>query len=301
MTEKSKKSRGSKGIKVAAASLAMIVVGSGAALAATIPGTNAGEVLRGTDRADTIHAYGGADLVYGKGGGDTVWGGNESGFGDKVLGGTGADRLVGQQGDDALYGEGGGDRLEGQYGDDLIVGGTGEDTLYGGPGADEVDARDGLRDVIDVTGSGSGDVVYYDRGIDVLVTSSVESASAAEAAEATMAELSASKPPEGLFAHTGKVLIEHEDERDLHQPSLPPSMPPTGGRCRGGVTTPPTSTAPTDVPIPCGRTDRPSGVRRGRLLRPGMAAGRARGSVGSGQRGRAWHRWPSSRRWSRIR
>jgi hypothetical protein len=211
MTEK----KTARGIKLVAASLAMVVAGSGAALAATIPGTNAGEVLRGTDRADTIHGYGGADLVYGKGGGDTVWGGNEAGFGDKVLGGTAADRLVGQQGDDALYGEGGSDTLEGQYGDDLIVGGTGEDTLYGGPGADEVNAQDGRRDVIDITGSGSGDVVYYDRGIDELVTSSVEAASAAEAAEASGAELTAAKPPEGLFDPHTKVLVDHEGEKLL--------------------------------------------------------------------------------------
>ncbi len=215
MTQKKR----ARGIKVAAASLAMVAVGSGAALAATIPGTNAGEVLRGTDRADTIHGYGGADLIYGRGGGDTVWGGNEAGWGDKVLGGTGGDRLVGQQGHDALYGEGGNDRLEGQDGDDLLVGGTGEDTLYGGPGADEVDARDGRRDIIDLTGSGSGDVVYYDKGIDEFVISSVEPAdggpSAAEAARATGAELSAAEPPEGLFAHTGKVLVDHKGERLL--------------------------------------------------------------------------------------
>ncbi len=217
MAEKKK----ARGIKLAAASLAMVVAGSGAALAATIPGTNAGEVLRGTDRADTIHGYGGADLIYGYGERDTVWGGNEAGKGDKVLGGTTADRLVGQQGHDALYGEGGADTLEGQYGDDLLVGGTGEDTLNAGPGADQVNAQDGRRDVIDLTGSGPNDVVYYDRGIDVFVTSSVQpidegsGASAAEAARTTGAELSASKPPEGLFAHTGKVLVEHKGEELL--------------------------------------------------------------------------------------
>jgi hypothetical protein len=215
MTEKKQ----SRGIKVAAASLAMVVVGSGAALAATVPGTNAGEVLRGTDRADTIHGYGGADLIYAYGGRDTVWGGNEAGKGDKVLGGTAADRLIGQQGHDALYGEGGSDTLEGQYGDDLLVGGTGEDILNAGPGADQVNAQDGQRDVIDLTGSGGGDVVYYDRGIDEFVTSSVEpideGASAAEAARTTGAELSAAKPPEGLFAHTGKVLLEHKGEELL--------------------------------------------------------------------------------------
>lgn len=210
-----------RGIKVAAAALAMVMVGSGAALAATLPGTNAGEVLRGTDRADTIHGYGGADLIYGKGGRDTVWGGNEAGWGDKVLGGTAADRLIGQQGHDALYGEGGTDTLEGQHGDDLLVGGPGEDTLNPGPGVDEVDAQDGRRDVVDVTGSEQGDVVYYDRGIDEFVTSSVEpvdedsGASAVEAAEATGAELSTQKPPEGLFEPRGKVLVDHEGEKLL--------------------------------------------------------------------------------------
>ena len=105
--------------------------------------------------------------------------------------------------------------LEGQYGDDLLVGGTGGETLNGGPGADEVDARDGLRDVIDLTGSGSGDVVYYDRGIDEFVRSSAQSASAAEAAESTGAELTATKPPEGLFEPHAKVLVDHEGEKLL--------------------------------------------------------------------------------------
>jgi hypothetical protein len=224
----------------------MVVVGSGAALAATVPGTNAGEVLRGTDRADTISGYGGADLIYGYGGGDTVWGGNEAGKGDKALGGTGSDRLVGQQGEDALYGQGGADTLEGQYGADLIVGGAGGDTLYGGPGADEVDAQDGRRDVVDLTGSGANDLVYYDRGIDVFVNSSVESvgegSSATEAARTTGAELSASKPPEELFAHTGKVLVEHRGEELLvvekqverHTPHGDEIIDPTG-RGRAGA------------------------------------------------------------------
>src|SRR5918997_601817 len=142
-----------------------------------------------------------------RGGGDTVWGDNEAGWGDKALGGTVSDRLVGQRGDD--------DRLEGQDGDDLIVGGPGGDTLYGGPGSDEVDARDGRRDVIDITGSGSGDVVYYDRGIDEFVRASVQSGSAAEAAEATGAELTAQEPPEGLFEPHARVLVDHEGERLL--------------------------------------------------------------------------------------
>ena len=205
--------------RTAAVSVMMLALAAGTASAKTIPGTDYGEVLRGTDRPDTIHGYGGADLIYGRGGGDTVWGGNEAGKGDKVLGSTGADHLIGQQGDDALYGEGGDDRLEGQYGDDLIMGGPGEDTLYGGPGADEVDARDGRRDVIDLTGSGPEDVVYYDGGIDEFVRSSVEPVDeglgAAEATRATGAELTAAEPPAGLFEPHARVLVDHKGEKLL--------------------------------------------------------------------------------------
>ncbi len=209
---------------MAAASMTLaVVLSTGAALAADIPGTNRGEVLRGTDHADTIYGYGGADLVYGFGGRDTVWGGNETVSGDKVLGGAAGDRLIGQMGDDALYGQGGSDRLDGQRGDDLLVGGLGEDTLNAGLGADEVDARDGRRDWIEVWDSGPGDVVYYDRGIDVLLTKPAEPAEAevarqgvgAAEAEETGLELRAEEPPEGLFAHTGAVLVEHEGEELL--------------------------------------------------------------------------------------
>ena len=98
------------------------------------------------------------------------------------------------------------------------MGGTGEDTLRGGPGADEVDARDGQHDVVDLTGSGPDDVVYYDRGIDEFVTSSVESAEgsgAAEAARATGAELTAAEPPAGLFEPHARVLVDHKGEELL--------------------------------------------------------------------------------------
>ena len=95
------------------------------------------------------------------------------------------------------------------------MGGTGEDTLYGGPGADEVDAQDGRHDVIDITGAGAGDVVYYDKGVDEFVRASVQSASAAEAAEATGAELTAQEPPTGLFEPHARVLVEHEGGRLL--------------------------------------------------------------------------------------
>ncbi len=199
--------------KTAALSMVVLVLAAGTVSAKTVPGTNAGEVLRGTNHADTIYGKGGADLVYGRGGGDTVWGGNEAGWGDKVLGGAASDRLIGQRGHDALYGEGGNDRLERQHGDNLLIGGPGEDKMFGGPGADKVDARYGRRDVIDLTGLASDDVVYYDKGIDKLVVSAeTAGTSAAEAARSTGVELSPQEPPAGLFEHHGKVLVAHEGE-----------------------------------------------------------------------------------------
>ena len=71
-----------------------------------------------------------------------------------------------------------------------------------------MDARDGRRGFINITGSEQGDVVYYDKGIDEFVSSSAKpadegsGASAAEAAEATGAELSTAEPPEGFFDPT---------------------------------------------------------------------------------------------------
>lgn len=222
-----KKRKVPKGIRVVAASMAMVVVGSGAAFAATLNGTPAGETIRGTNQSDYIRGYGGADLIYAYGAGDNVYAGNEAGWGDKVLGGAGMDGLVGQQGDDALYGQGGSDRLDGQYGDDLLSGGAGGDVLNAGPGADDVYAQDGRRDFIELCGSGPGDVVYYDRGLDVFVPECPEPAaeegarsgadgmSAAEAARETEAELTTEEPPEGLFEPHEKVLVEHKGEKLL--------------------------------------------------------------------------------------
>ena len=203
-----------------------VALSAGAALAADIPGTPRGEVLRGTDSADNIWGYGGADLIYGFGGNDNVYGGNETGTGDRIEGGTGHDGLIGQRGHDALYGEAGSDRLDGQRGDDRLVGNAGEDVLNAGFGADRVNAQDGERDWIELCGSGASDVVYYDRGLDVFIPDCPQPASgndalrgagvgASEAAEVTEAELTTAKPPEGLFAHTGKVLLEHKGEELL--------------------------------------------------------------------------------------
>ena len=204
-------------------SMMMLALTANAASAATKYGTNYGDALYGTNYADTIYGYGGADLIYGYGGNDTLYGGNEYGWGDKILGGTSDDRIYGQNGDDALYGEGNNDLLVGGYGDDLLVGGYGYDTLNAGPGADKINAQDGQRDTIDLCGSGAYDVVYYDRGLDVLLgcvypqgtASESTSLSAAEAEKSTEAKLRTEKAPKGIFEHTGKVLVEHKGKELL--------------------------------------------------------------------------------------
>jgi Ca2+-binding RTX toxin-like protein len=169
-----------KATTIAVGMVLAVALSAGAAFGsqAIIEGTNRGEVLRGTPQADTIYAKGGADLVYGYRGADLIYGGNEAGWGDKVLGGDAKDRLIGQKGHDALYGDGGDDRVYGGRGDDLVAGGPGTDTLSGGPGADEINAHDGQRDIVAIR-FGEGDVVYYDKEVDVLKVP-VEGPSAAD-------------------------------------------------------------------------------------------------------------------------
>ncbi|MBX5443331.1 MAG: hypothetical protein IRZ32_17620 [Solirubrobacteraceae bacterium] len=65
----------------------------------------------------------------------------------------GRSRLVGSPGDD---------RLVGADGDDVIVGGRGTDAILGGGGNDRIEARDGVRDLIDC-GPGLRDVAIVDR------------------------------------------------------------------------------------------------------------------------------------------
>ena len=201
---------------IAAVMVLMVTLSAGSALAVTKHGTNRGEALYGTNYADTIYAYGGADLVYGYGGKDVLYGGNEPGWGDEIRGGTADDRVLGQKGDDALYGGGGSDRVDGQRGNDTVVGGSGNDTLDGGPGADEINAQDGQKDTI-VIRSGEYDLVYYDKGLDVLVVPvSPQGSAGLSAAEADeKAELLAERPPKGLFEPHGEVLVEHGGERVL--------------------------------------------------------------------------------------
>ena len=211
--------------KTAAVSVTMLALAAGTAAAATITGTPGGDALYGTPQADTISGYGGADLLRGYGSADHLYGGSEAGWGDKVLGGSGTDLILGQDGRDALYGEGGDDEIRGGNRSDLVEGGSGEDILDGGPGSDQINARDGQKDTI-VIRSGEYDTVYYDKGLDVLVTPAEAPASAqgrigeatgSTAIEATedRTELLAERPPEDLFEPHGKVLIEHAGEELL--------------------------------------------------------------------------------------
>lgn len=211
MTEKKK----AKGIKVAAASVAMVAVGSGAALAATIEGTAASDHITGSPGPDTIRGLGSADALYGRGGLDALYGnsgpdglygGNERGWADKLVGGFGDDRVFGQGGDDGVYGNSGNDRVHGGYGGDLVVGGSGNDVLSGGPGGDEINARDGQKDTV-VIRAGEHDTVYYDKGLDGFRISASSRATAGEGTELTAeeaakkADLHTERPPEGLFEH----------------------------------------------------------------------------------------------------
>jgi hypothetical protein len=162
-------------------------------------GTSVGDGMYGTAKVDRMYGYGGADLAYGYASGDRMLGGNETGWGDKMLGQRGGDYMNGNRGDDALYGGDGDDTVYGGRGDDLIQGGYGNDALYTGFGDDQVNAQDGQKDLI-FCGSGR-DLIYLDRELDVLRDCAT-----------SRAELSRVSPPEDLFAHTGMVLVKHDGE-----------------------------------------------------------------------------------------
>jgi Ca2+-binding RTX toxin-like protein len=161
----------------AALAVAVLLVGSAVAWAATINGTNGPDFLPGTSQSDRISAKAGADTVYGLRGNDRIVGssgadvingdgtcragapdpdyceddetrgGNDrisAGSGnDVVQGGRGNDTIRGNRGNDELDGESGNDRVSGWEGDDIVRGGTGNDRLSGGSGEDEISGGSG--------------------------------------------------------------------------------------------------------------------------------------------------------------
>jgi Ca2+-binding RTX toxin-like protein len=142
-------------------------------------GTEGVDEIMGTEGFDEIYAYGAGDDVTAGDGADKVYGGPG---GDQVLGDysasgsdfAGGDEIYGEDGGDYLYGGGGSNQISGGPGNDYIdveqhggVDVPGEDTVRAGGGNDEIEAADGLRDVINC-GGGKKDRVIYDKGLDTV-------------------------------------------------------------------------------------------------------------------------------------
>ncbi len=103
--------------------------------------------LHALDRADNSETGGvDIDVMHGHAGNDTLNGGDN------------ADQLYGGEGDDGLNGDANSDLLVGGAGIDTLDGGTGADTMRGGDGND-IYVVDNAGDVVDETGSDTGDTV----------------------------------------------------------------------------------------------------------------------------------------------
>jgi len=146
-----------------------LVVGSGAALAATIrceggvcEGTKDPDTLTGSAVRDIMYGLGADDKLYGNGGDDEMYG---NGSKDLLRGGHGADVMYGGLDNDNFYGEAGADYFYGGSGRDRMTGGPGRDHLYGSLDDDTIASQDGVFDVVDC-GSGDYDAVVIDRGLD---------------------------------------------------------------------------------------------------------------------------------------
>ena len=128
------------------------------------PATRASNLCRFVGGAgnDVLHGTAFPDFLRGLAGNDHLFGGAGS---DRIEGNSGNDVIVAGAGNDAVFGGPGNDRILGGPGNDLLTGGPGHDTILGGPGNDRIEARDGVRDVVDC-GPGR-DVAEVDR-IDVV-------------------------------------------------------------------------------------------------------------------------------------
>lgn len=140
-----------RAIVLLSAIAAVLVVGGGVALAATIRcdggdcfGTNKHDTMYGSNKHDAIFARMGDDLVTGR----------EKG-----------DNLNGQDGADKVHGGPGDDWVKGGDGRDMVKGSNGHDTINGGSGHNTIRAGDGMRDLI-ICGAGSRNLIYYDPDLD---------------------------------------------------------------------------------------------------------------------------------------
>jgi len=122
-------------------------------LAATIVGTENGELIIGTTGDDVIAGRGGNDFIRGRGGNDVI------------CGDSGDDVILGNGGDDLLFGNGGDDTIKGGPGVDVLSGNDGSDVLFGGADNDVLNGDDGLDRLF---GGDGEDLLNGDLGNDAL-------------------------------------------------------------------------------------------------------------------------------------
>ncbi len=121
-------------LKLIPAVAVVLMLGAGAAFAATISGTSGNDTLKGTNSADLMRGRGGHDTISGFYGGDTIYGGE------------------------------GNDVIKGGHSADKIYGGSGRDTIDGGPG----------KDFINVAGDGRADSVSCGTSNDTAIVDAAD-------------------------------------------------------------------------------------------------------------------------------
>ena len=130
-------------LSVILVALATTLLVGGAALAASLRGTEGQDRLVGTGDPDVLSGLGGADVLGGLGATDELRGGagDDDVYGDRCYAphdgpDCNADSPLSSPGDDVLRGGGGRDEVFGGEGDDTIYGGKDGDSLQGDPGND---------------------------------------------------------------------------------------------------------------------------------------------------------------------
>ena len=90
-----------KFLKTTVMAVALLVIGSGVALAASMTGTNGDDTIKGTPKTDRQAGGGGNDKIFGQGGGDFLFGDQgANGMNDTMYGGDGDDFINAADGTD---------------------------------------------------------------------------------------------------------------------------------------------------------------------------------------------------------
>ena len=166
--------------------MAVLVVLSAVALAATITCDSGGGLCEGTGDPDTITGSANADIILADNGGDSVNAGDSNDVvdgdegndtlngndddlmvgnagNDTLNGGNNNDTMLGQSGNDTMSGSGGNDLLRGGGGNDTLNGNDDNDILSGGPGNDTLNGGEGT----DFLSGGAGsDTINAGKGLD---------------------------------------------------------------------------------------------------------------------------------------